>query len=160
MASPATAKRPRPSAQVKMSDPEVYLPDQRVIPIQERMAVKWPLFVDWGTDFLTVRHEASTVDPYNGPLPDGSNGMTIHPIIEFLLISDYPATRPIQRKQGVRHGTRAIVYEAAWLEAEKDFTNSHFVRTGEAARDPLEIIFEGMAFKHTDEMMSLASIMN
>ncbi len=138
---------------------EVYLSDERVLPIQEQMAIKWPLFKDWGTDFLTVRHEASKEDPYKGPLPDGSVGISVWPIIEFLLVSDYPATRPVQKKAGVRHGTRAIVYEASWEEAEAEFKNGHYVR-GDGAEDPLIVIFKGMAFKHTDEMMSLASIMN
>ncbi len=142
-----------------MGSPEVFLPDERVIPIQERMHVKWPLLKDWGTDFVTVRHDASKLDPYNGPLPDGSVGISVWPIIEFLLVSNYPATRPVQRKAGVRHGTRAIVYERSWEEAEKEFKNGHYVR-GDGATDPLEVIFRGMAFKHTDEMMSLASIMN
>jgi len=137
---------------------EVFLPDERVLPIQELLTKKYPLFKDWGTDFVSVRHEASPDEPYEGQLPEGPMGRSEKPVVQFLIVSDYPATRPIQRKQGVRHGTSAITYEDSWEEAEKEHRNGHYVHQG--IDDPLLVIFAGLAYKHTEEMMSLSSIMN
>jgi len=141
-----------------MAEQEVYLPDERVLPVQEELFRKYPVFLDWGTDLLTVRHEANKLRPYQGALPEGPQGRSEKTIIQFLIVSDYPATRPIQRAAGIRHGTSAIVYEDAWEEAEKEFEGGHYV--GQGADDPLAVIFNGLAFKHAEQMMSLAQIMN
>jgi hypothetical protein len=137
-----------------VAEPEVYLPDERVLPIQEQLYQKYPIFIDWHTDFVTVRHEP----PYTGNLPDGSQGVSQEAIIQFMIVSDYPATRPIQRAAGVRHGSQATTYERGWLEAEQEFKSGHYV--GQGKDDPLMVIFQGLAYKHFDEVMSLAQIMN
>lgn len=134
-----------------MSDQEVYLPDERVIPVQDKLYLEYPLFVDWHTDFVTIRHEP----PFTGTLPDGTVGTTQWPVLQFMVVSDYPATRVIQRKMGVRHATAATLWERAWEEADREYKHLVGVKV-----DPLERIFRAIAFKHYDEMQSLASLMN
>jgi hypothetical protein len=136
-----------------MSSQEVYLPDERVLPVQQKLYEKYPSFIDWNTDFLTVR-----VEDFEGQLPDGTSGKTPWPVIQFMIVSDYPASRPIQRAQGVRHATVATVWERAWEEGEKEFKNGHYVNS--KAEDPLEVIFAGVAHKHVEEITSLSQIMN
>jgi hypothetical protein len=141
-----------------MAKQEVFLPDERVLPIQARLTEEHRSFVDWNTDFVTVRHEAAPGQEYYGVLPEGPEGFSQKPIIQFLIVSDYPATRPIQRAQGVRHATSAIVYEDAWEVAEEEYRNGHYVKHDKT--DPLEVIFRGMAKKHVWEVYQLSRIMN
>lgn len=139
----------------RAEDMEVYLPDERVWPIQERVVEKYSIFLDWDTDFLTVLHKP----PFTGPLPDGTSGTTMNEVVQFLLVSDYPATRKIQREHGIRHGTVAAAWRRAWEEAEHEYrSGGHFV--GQVNEDPLLAIFASLAAQHYDEMMQLASITN
>lgn len=139
---------------MKNSKPEVYLPDERVLPIQEALYQEIPQLKDWGTDFVTLRFEP----PWVGVLPEGMEGVSMKPILQFVLVSDFPPTRPIQRSAGLRHSTRATLYEDAWEEAEKERTNGHYVN-GDVT-DPLEKIFRGLMAKHRWEVTRLSKIMN
>jgi hypothetical protein len=134
--------------------PEVYLPDERVIPIQEALYREIPQLTDWRTDFVTMRFEP----PWYGVLPEGEQGISMKPILQFALISDYPPTRKIQRASGLRHSTRATLYEDAWEEAEKERQNGHYVNG--SIGDPLEKIFRGLMAKHKWEVTRLSTIMN
>ena len=133
---------------------EVYLPDERVLPIQETLYREVPQMTEWKTDFLTLRYDP----PWVGVLPEGMEGVSMKAILQFVLVSDFPPTRVIQRAAGLRHSTRATLYEDAWEEAEKERTNSHYVN-GETT-DPLEKIFRGLLAKHKWEVTSLSQIMN
>jgi len=136
------------------NEPEVYLPDERVLPIQEALYKAIPQLVDWHTDFVTVRYEP----PWMGVLPEGVEGVSEKAILQFMLISDFPPTRVIQRAAGVRHSTRATLYEDAWEEAEAERLNGHYVN-GEA-QDPLHKIFRGLMAKHKWEVEKLSTITN
>lgn len=139
----------------RADDMEVYLPDNRILPIQEVLVREYPIFLDWDTDFVTVLHHP----PFTGPLPDGTSGTTMNEVVQFLLVSDYPATRKIQRDAGVRHATVATAWQRAWEEADHEYRKGgHFAGQGHV--DPLLTIFRGLAFQHHREMMDLASITN
>lgn len=138
-----------------MGQTEVYLPDFRVAQVQEKVVRDYPLFIDWHTNFATFIH----MPPYTGQLPDGSTGTTLNEVVQFALVSDYPATRKIQREQGVRHGTLATVWMRAFEQAEYTYQKGgHFA--GMQQGDPVLTIFRALAHKHYNEMMDLASIMN
>lgn len=134
---------------------EVYLPDQRVWQAQEQIVRKYPLFLDLHTDFATVLHQP----PWTGQLPDGTTGTTLNEVLQFVLVSDYPATRKIQREHGVRHGSVATVWQRAFDVAEYTYQKGgHFA--GQGKDDPVLGIFSALAHKHYTEIMDLASIMN
>lgn len=138
-----------------MGQTEVYLPDERIWKVQEQLVRKYPLFLDWHTDFGSFIH----MPPYTGELPDGTTGTTLNEVVQFALISDYPATRKIQREQGVRHGSMATVWMRAFEMAEYTYQKGgHYA--GEAQGDPVLQIFSALAFKHYNEIMDLASITN
>ena len=136
------------------SEPEVYLPDERVLPIQEALYAAIPQLVDWHTDFVTMRYEP----PWIGVLPEGIEGISQKAILQFALISDFPPTRVIQRAAGARHSTRATLYEDDWEEAERERLNGHYVNGN--TTDPLETIFRGLMAKHKWEVERLSTIMN
>ena len=138
-----------------MGQTEVYLPDSRVWQVQEQLVREYPLFTDWHTDFGTFIH----MPPYTGELPDGTTGTTLNEVIQFALVSDYPATRKIQRKHGVRHGSLATAWLRAFEQAEYTYQKGgHYA--GEVQGDPVLQIFSALAHKHYTEMMDLAAITN
>jgi len=129
---------------------EVYLPDATVHAVQEKLYEKYPALIDWNTDFVSTRIEP----PWYGPLPDGTTGTTNNPVVQFGCVSDHP--RPIQRDQGVRHGTMATAWQQAFEDSKKEFGD--YVVGGSLG--PLESIFSMVVQKHIGEMKSLASIIN
>jgi hypothetical protein len=129
---------------------EPYLSDQRVGRVAEKLYEEFPILHDYGTDFATGRIEP----PWHGILPNGTTGWTTHPVVQFIVVSDHP--RPIQKKMGVRHATTAVIWPAAFEEAEKE--QKHLVSGDEAS--PEERIFRVALAKHLDEMDSLKSIIN
>lgn len=126
---------------------EPFLSDQRVGKVAEQLIEENPILVEYGTDFATAIIEP----PWHGTLPSGYNGWTMNPVVQFIMISDHP--RPIQKKQGARHGTTATIWPAAFEEADKE--RSHYV---DGRLSPEENIFRGMLKKHLEEMASLKSI--
>ena len=130
---------------------EPYLSDERVLRVQEKLYDDYPELADYHTDLVTARIEP----PWYGQLPDGTTGHTNHAVVQFVAVSDHP--RPIQRKNGIRHGTVATAWPAAFEEADAE--RGHYV-VGEATMDPLEKIFRMVVAKHLEEMDSLKSIMN
>lgn len=129
---------------------EPYLPDQRVWDVAEKLYAEFPILSEWNTDFATGRIEP----PWHGLLPDGSTAWTIHPVVQFIVVSDHP--REIQRRHHVRHATTGIIWPKAFEEAEKE--EKHYV-VGEK-QSPEERIFRAILAKHIDEMDSLKSISN
>ena len=129
-----------------MDDLEPYLSDHVVHAVQEKAYEKYPRLILWNTDFVT----ACMPVPWHGTLPNGKNGYTNNPVVEFIVVSDHP--RPIQRKNGIRHATVATAWQQAFDESMKEAKNS-------ADRiDPVEVVFKLTLLKHIDEMESLASI--
>ncbi len=135
-----------------MSNQEIFLSDERVLPIQDILCVQFPRLLDHNADFVTIRHEP----PFTGQLPDGRVGHADHAVIQFMVVSDNP--RWYGRKYGLRHGTTATLWERAWEDSEKERLHGHYVN-GESM-DPLERIFRGLVFRHLEEMKSLKEIMN
>ena len=134
-----------------MSKLEPYLPDDRVARVAEKLYDDYPALADYNTDLVTARIEP----PWYGQLPDGTTGHTDHAVVQFVAVSDHP--RPIQRRNGVRHGTVATAWPAAFEKADAE--RQHFV-VGETAVDPLEKIFRMVVAKHLEELESLKTIMN
>lgn len=135
-----------------MGQIEPYLSDQEVSSVATRIIDENAVLQRYNSDFLTTRIEP----PWHGVLPDGTTGWTTRPVVQFIIVSDYPKTRPIQRKHGVRHATVAAAWERAYEEAVKE--EKHKVQ---GDRMPsLERIFRGVTKKHIEELESLASIMN
>jgi hypothetical protein len=133
-----------------VSQLEPYLPDEEVLEVQNILYEEYPMLQKWNTNLVTTRIEP----PWHGQLPDGTTRTTTHPVVQFLVVSDHP--RPIQRKQGVRHGTVAISWQRAYEDAVKE--QAHKVSGDEIS--PLENIFRTTLTKHVSEMKSLAQIMN
>ena len=133
-----------------MSQLEPYLPDADVHALQTKLYEEFPRLIAWNTDLVTTRIEP----PWHGQLPDGTTGWTRNPVVQFVLVSDHP--RPMQSRMGVRHGTVATLWQAAFEQALKD--EGHYVIGGNMGT--LEYIFRGLLRKHVGEMESLASIMN
>jgi len=133
-----------------VSQLEPYLPDADVHAIQSKLYEAFPKLIAWNTDLVTTRIEP----PWYGNLPDGTTGRTTNPVVQFLVVSDHP--RPIQRAQGVRHGTVASAWQRAFEEAQKGF--GHYVISGKMG--PLETIFRMVLNKHLKEMESLSQIIN
>lgn len=138
-----------PRAQ-KMQKLEAFLPDDRVTRIQEALYKEHPELRKYPTDLATARIEP----PWHGKLPDGRVGWARHPVIQFIIASDHP--RPIQRKAGARHVTRAIVWQQAFEDAEREkkfYVDSERVPTEER-------IFRGMLPKHLWDLDRLSRIQN
>lgn len=133
-----------------MSQLEPYLPDERVLRVQDKLYLENPVMVLHNTNLVTTRIEP----PWYGLLPDGRTATTNHPVVQFVAVSDHP--RPLQRKHGYRHATVATVWQQAFEDAEKDKT--HYVSGDQAP--PEEVIFRGVVAKHLEELDSLSSIMN
>lgn len=136
-----------------MKEPEVYLPDDRVLPVQERLSRQYPTLISAGSKFVTVRHEP----PFTGQLPDGRVGHTDRPIVQFLVVSPHPR-RWKYANPGMQHVTVGTVYERDWEDAEGEYRNGHYVHVEK--RDPLEVIYAGLARKHVDDLISLNQIID
>lgn len=128
----------------------VALPDQRVLPIQDKCWMEWPVLAQYEAQFATARVEP----PFTGQLPDGTVGTTNYPLMQFVISSKHP--RPLQRKHGVNHVSIATAWENAWEESERE--REHFVQGGRM--DPAEAIFRALAQKHARDLMQLQRIMN
>lgn len=128
----------------------VALPDQRVVPIQERLWLRYPSLVRYEAMFVTAYVEP----PWTGQLPDGTTGTTRHPLIQFIISSQHP--RPLQRKFGIHHVSIATAWRNAWELAEQE--RGRFVQGG--ARDPAEAIFAALAQKHARDLQDLERIMD
>lgn len=132
---------------------EVYLPDTRVLPVAERLYLKYPLLSMEGTEFLTVRHEP----PFTGQMPNGEVGVTDDVVLQFVLATPHPR-RMVYKQPGLKLTTQATLWEVGWLEAEREFQSGHYVHTDK--RDPLEVIYDGLAFKHIQDLISMKQVMN
>ena len=132
---------------------EVYLPDDRVTPVQEALYLKYPTLSLQGSEFLTVRHEP----PFSGQMPDGEVGTTENVVLQFLISTPHPR-RHIYKNEGQRHVTVGTLWERGWEEAESEYRNGHYV-AGDR-KDPLLVIFDGLAYKHVADLISLSQLMN
>lgn len=132
---------------------DVYLPDSRVERVREKLFLKYPLLATEGTELLTVRHEP----PFTGQLPNGEVGTTEDVVLQFLLATPHPR-RMVYKKPGMLLTTQATLWEIGWREAEQEYNSGHYVHTDK--RDPLEVIFEGLAFKHIQDIISMKQLMN
>ena len=135
-----------------MAKIEPYLSDQEVSAVATRILDEYKVLQRHNSDFLTTRIEP----PWHGLLPNGRTGWTTAPVVQFIIVSDYPKTRPLQHRLGVRHATVAAAWERVYEKAAKE--REHFVTGDEMP--PLERIFRGVAAKHIEELASLASIIN
>lgn len=132
---------------------EVYLPDSRVLPVAERLYLKYPLLAMEGTEFVTVRHEP----PFTGQMPSGEMGTTEEVVLQFLLATPHPR-RSVYKQPGMMLTTQATLWEVGWLEAEQEFKSGHYVHTDK--RDPLEVIYDGLAYKHVQDIISMKQLSN
>lgn len=135
-----------------MAKTEVYLPDERVIPVQEKLVQEYPSILG-STDFLTVRHEP----PFTGQLPDGRVGTTDRVVVQFLVVSPHPR-RFVYGNPGQKLTTQGAVWESDWEDAEREYRNGHYVNVN--AKDPLEVIFRGLVLKHSGDIVSLKQLIN
>lgn len=139
--------------------PEVFLPDDRVLPVQDRLYLKYPRLITTGAEFVTVRHEP----PFTGQLPEGRVGTTQSAVVQFLLVSPHPRAeayraRGIKVGAGLKHVTAGTVYERGWEEAESEYRNGRYVHVDK--RDPLEVIYEPLVIKHLQDWLSLKQLIN
>ena len=132
---------------------DVYLPDSRVERVREHLLLKYPLLAAEGTELLTVRHEP----PFTGQLPGGEVGTTEDVVLQFLLVTPHPR-RMVYKQPGMKLTTQGTLWEVGWLEAEREYTNNHYVR-GEQT-DPLQVIYEGLAYKHVQDIISMKQLSN
>lgn len=133
--------------------PEVYLPDDRVIPVQEKLVREYPILIESGTEFVSVRHEP----PFTGQLPTGEVGSTDRAVVQFLVVSPHPR-RWLYGNPGTKLTSTGTVWETDWEEAEQEYRNGHYVHTDK--RDPLEVIYAGLCAKHVADLVSLKQIIN
>jgi hypothetical protein len=132
---------------------EVYLPDSRVERVREMMLLKYPLLAVEGTEFVTVRHEP----PFKGQMPNGEMGITEEVVLQFLLATPHPRA-DVYKKPGMLLTTQATLWERGWLEAEQEHKSGHYVSIDR--RDPLEVIYDGLCFKHVQDIISTKQISN
>lgn len=115
---------------------EPYMPDGRVLPIQERAWIRYPILAKYDSQFATALVE----------LPGQ------HSKIQFIISSEHP--RPVQRKYGYRHVGVATVFQRAWEDSERE--RRHFVSAGEM--DPAERVFRALAQKQVSDLRNLEAM--
>ena len=132
---------------------EVYLPDSRVEEVRERLFLKWPVLGMSNAEFVTVRHEP----PFTGQMPDGSQGVTDEVVLQFLIAAPHPRANHYNQP-GMMLTSVATLWERGWLEAEQEHKSGHYVHIDK--RDPLEVIYDGLALKFTQDWISMNQIQN
>lgn len=132
-----------------MPDLEPLITDSRLNRIIDRLHIEFPRLYATDSTFVTMIVPPGSV----GHLPDGTTGPARWPLGRFLVFSPNP--RPLARRNGIQHGTDAVVWLDAWRASEKQ--RGHYVVTGD---DPAFKVFRLLARQHLSELDSLASIMN
>jgi hypothetical protein len=135
---------PEPSSEV-----QVHLPDDRVLRIQEKVWLRFPILAKYNAILVTALVDAG----WEGNLPTGEYGVAPWTVAQFIISSEHP--RPVQHKYGIPHISMATVWKQAWDDAERE--RSQFVSGGDI--DPAEKIFMGLGMKHASDLKSFEEMM-